>query len=257
MPKPIKKKIRKKPVTRENEFTSKIQRKLNVIKERQNILIYILVALGIAVVLAVLFMLFSSSARKDAYSYEMEAYDYYYQSVLSLTMTDEERWNKALELFQKSSEAKPTPSVLFYTGNSYFNLGDYENAVTLYNTFIQKYSDEELMAPLVYQKLASAYLKQGKNDDALKTLGDLMAFKNGIFRDAALIIEARHNESAGKKDEALKKYDEIIKHFPTSPWATEAQARIKSDEVSISSQESAEETAQSLIPEEESNENKE
>jgi predicted Zn-dependent protease len=257
MPKPIKKKIRKKTVVREEEVTSKIQKKLNVIKERQRILVYILAALGIAVVLAVLFMFISSSARKDAYSYEMEAYDYYYQSVISLTMTDEERWNKALELFQKSSEAKPTPAVLFFTGNCYFNLGDYENAVTVYSTFIQKYGDEELILPLVYQKLTSAYLKQGKSDDAMKSLGNLAAFKNGIFRDSALILEARNHESAGEQDEALRKYDEIIKQFPTSPWASEAQARVKAEEEKTSSQESSEEAAQSLLPEEKSEGNKE
>ncbi|TNF54899.1 tetratricopeptide repeat protein [bacterium] len=257
MPKPIKKKIRKKTVVREEEVTSKIQKKLNVIKERQRILVYVLSALGIAVVLVVLFMFISSSARKDAYSYEIEAYDYYYQSALSLTMTDEERWKKALELFQKSSEAKPTPSVLFFTGNCYFNLGDYENAVTAYNTFIQKFSNEELMLPLVYQKLASTYLKQGKSDDAMKTLGNLTAFKNGIFRDSALILEARHYESAGQINEALKKYDEIIKHFPTSPWASEAQARISAEEEKEPSQESSEGATQSIMPEEELGKSKE
>ncbi len=86
------------------------------------------------------------------------------------------------------------------------------------------------MLPLVYQKLASAYIKVGKDDEALETLDTLSKFKGGIFRDTALILEARMYEAAGKHEDAVKKYSELVKDFPFSPWSTEANAVIEMEE---------------------------
>lgn len=227
MPKAIKKRVTKKIGLKEEEVKSAAVRSLGVIKEKKRIFILILIALGIVVISTIAFMLYASSIKEKAYSFEKEAYNYYYGVNLKTSLTDEERWRKSLELFQKAIEVKSTPVAQFYVGNCYFNLGDYDNAIKTYNKFIDKYKNEEVILPLVYQKLASAYIKKGKNDEVIKTLDTLTQFKNGIFKDAALILKARHYEITGRDEDAIKKYKELVDGFPSSPWTAEARTRIE------------------------------
>ena len=225
MPKSIKKKIVKKTGLEEKEVKSAVIHSLDKIKEKKRALIYTVSAVGGIITLVIALLLYFSSVKEKAYAFEMEAYNYYYNINLKNPLSEVERWKKSLELFQRAVETKPTPWAQFYVGNSYSNLGDYNNAIKAYLIFIDKYKNEEEVLPLVYQKLVANYIKAGKGDEVIKTLNALAQFKNGIFKDTALIFEAQYYESAGKQEDAVKKYKELIKDFPLSPWGAEAKAR--------------------------------
>jgi tetratricopeptide (TPR) repeat protein len=230
MPKVIKKRVAKKKPVQENEVKSAALQALYKIKERQKHLIIAVSIVAAVVILYVLFALYSSSLNKKAYSIEKEAYNIYYGAKSAEPMPDEEKWKKALELYEKSVDVKVTPTALFYLGNCYFNLGDYDNAIKEYNKFIDKFSSETGILPLVYQKLAPAYFRNNKNDKALETLDKLANVENGIFRDTALILQAGYYENAGEKEKALEKYREIITDFPDSPWSAEANKKVSAKE---------------------------
>lgn len=226
MPKIIKKRMTKKTGLQEEQVKSAVDHFKDVIKERKRISTYILAALSVAVISAGLFFGYSFSVDKKAYSVEKEAFDYYYNVDLKPPVTDEVRYKKSLELFKKRIEIKPAPVAQFYIGNCYFSLGDYDSAIKSFSEFIDTHRDNEEVLPLVYQKLASAYFKKGENDQAIKALEALGQFKNGAFKDNALILMAMHYESSGKTEEAMGKYKELIKNFPGSIWVTEAQRKI-------------------------------
>ncbi len=225
MPKAIKKKIVKKTGLEEEEVKGAVIRSLDKIRQKKKGLIYAISALGVIIVLSIALMFYLSSTKEKAYTLEKDAYNFYYNIDLKNPLPETERWKKSLELFQKAIGIKSTPVAQFYMGNSYFNLGDYNNAIKAYLKFIDKYKSEEEMLPLVYQKLASAYIKTGKGDEAVKTLESLAKFKDGIFKDTALILEARYYESAGKNEDAMKKYKELVRDFPSSTWGAEAKAK--------------------------------
>lgn len=226
MPRAIKKRTTKKTGLKEEEVKGAVVRSLDRIKERKRIFIPVISATGIVVVLTVIIMLYSSSVKEKAYLIENEAYKYYYKIDLKVPLTEEGRWRKSLELFQEAIDVKSTPSAQFYLGNCYFNLGDYDNAIEAYNKFIDKYKNKEIILPLVYQKLVSAYIKKDKYDEAIRTLDDLAEFREGTFKDAALILKARYYETAGKHEDAVEIYKELVEGFPSSPWAQEANAKI-------------------------------
>lgn len=230
MPKAIKKKVTKKAGLKEEEVKSVAVRALDLIRGRKNIVIPVLLVLCIIAVSYVAFVLNLYSEKEEAYSIETEAYTYYYNVDLKTPLTEEERWKKSLELFQSAVKVRPTAAVLFYAGNCYFNLGDYDNAIKTYNQFIDRYKTNEVILPLVYQKLASVYIKKGENDKALKILGSLASFKGGVFKDTALILEARYHDSAGRREDAMKRYRELAEEFPSSPFAEEAASKIKAEE---------------------------
>lgn len=223
MPKAIKKRVAKKIPLKEEEAKGIYAYTIAFIRERKKIFILLSSVLATAMVLFIAFKLHTTALTRKAYSIEREAYNYYYD----INLIAPERWKKALELYEQSLKIKPTPVVQFYIGNSHYKLGDYSNAINTYKVFVEKYPDEEGLLPLVYQRLASSYIKSGRNDDALKTLQILKSFKNGAFKDSALIEEARLYEATGRPQDAQKKYEELIKEFPASPWSTEAKARIK------------------------------
>lgn len=226
MPKIIKKRpARKKPV-QENEVKSAALQALDKIKERQK---QVIVAASVVIAIVILyaaFAIYSSSLSSKAYSLEKEAYKYYYGEIADKSMSDEDKWKKALELNKKSVDAKATPSALFYVGNCYYNLKDYDNAIKEYSRFIDKFSSNKAILPLVYQKLSSAYFRTNQNDKALNTLGKLAGVDDGIFKDTALVLEARYYEGAGEKEKALAKYREIVSGFPVSVWSTEANSKV-------------------------------
>jgi len=227
MPRVIKKRVTKKIALKEEEVKGIAADAIALIRERKKTFILLFSALIIALTVFAAFIFYTTSLSRKAYSIEREAYNYYYGINLKDPLTAEERLKKALELYQRSLKVKPTPLSQFYIGNCYYKLGNYSNAINAYNVLIGKYPGEGML-PLVYQKLASSYIKSGRNDDALNTLEMLKKFKNGAFKDSALIEEARLYEATGRPEDAQKRYEELIKEFPASPWSDEARAKIKS-----------------------------
>ena len=243
MPKVIKKKPVRKKIRQEEEVKSALLQTVDKVKEKQKQL-FIAVSVVLAIVILYIgYSLYSSSRGDKAYALEKEAYQYYYGEFADTALTEQERWTRALELFKKSIEARPAPTTLFYAGNCYYNLKDYESAIKEYTAFISQFDDNKEILPLVYQKLLSSYLKTNQNDKALATIGELANIDGGIFRDTALILEARYYEGAGEKDKAIEKYKEIVSAFPDSPWSAEAGSRIP-----------AEDTAKAVSPEKASGE---
>jgi len=230
MPKAIKKRPAKKKPVQENEVKSAALEALDKIKERQK---QVITGVAIAVAIIIIFAaysIYSSSQSARAHTLEKEAYKFYYGEMADTSMSEVERWKKALELYKKSVGAKMTPTALFYLGNCYYNLNDYDNAIKEYSRFADKFSNNKKVLPLVYQKMSSAYFRTNQKDKAIGILGKLAGIDNGIFKDTALVLEARLYDETGEKDKALDKYKELLAQYPASPWSTEASARVSAEE---------------------------
>jgi tetratricopeptide (TPR) repeat protein len=242
MPKVIKKRPAKKKTIQEPEVRNFAMKTLDEIKMRQKqFIIGGSVVVG-AILLIIIIFVYSSSQRQKAYGLEVEASNLYYSAQGGDAQSIGDRTQKAIELFIRSINTKATPTALYLLGNSYFRLGDYENAIKEYDRFIKKFSGEKAIIPLVYQKLASAYFKSGKADNALKALGSLSKVDGGIYKDSALILEARYYDSRGEADKAMGMYKEIVAAFPSSPWAAEAQGKISAADAAKSESPEAEKT---------------
>ncbi len=225
MPKVIKKRTAKKAEAGSEDVSSIATETLQHIKEKKNILIAVIAVICVVIAAIAGFRLYASSLTAKSHALEREASDYYYGRNLKNPLSEEERFKKALELYHQAFKVKSSALTQFYIGNSYHKLNDYDNAVKAYTEFTNKYSKEDKIMPLVYQKLISSYMKAGKTEDALKTIEAFKKFNNSIFKDFALIEEARIYESLGKTEDARKKYEEILKEFPNSLWSIEAKLK--------------------------------
>ncbi|MBS1112040.1 MAG: uncharacterized protein H6Q95_332 [Nitrospirae bacterium] len=230
MPKPIKKRIVKKTAVQEDEVKSALMRTLDAANERKRHLIIALAAVVGIVAIYIIFSVYSASSKEKAYALETDAYKYYYGIDIKENLTEKERWGKALNLYKQSVDIKATPTARFYLGNCYYNLGDFDNAIKEYTSFIEKFGSQKEILPVVYQKLAAAYLKKNNNAKAIETLDKLAQLNNGIFKDTALALQARYYETAGESGKATEKYRELVKLFPTSSWSAEAKGKISREE---------------------------
>jgi tetratricopeptide (TPR) repeat protein len=225
MPKVIKKKPPKKKAVKEDEVKSAAFQALDVFKERQKQIIIGVAAIAVIVIIFIVLSFYSTSQYKKASRLQVDANNYYY-GLTDAEAPEEQRLKKAIDLYNQSLKIKATPLALFYLANSYVKLGDYENAIKEYNRFIIDFSGDRLILPLVYQKLASVHFRSNNNEEALDAVKKLSSLQGGIFRDTALILEARYYDDIGEADKAMALYQEIVDTFETSPWAAEAASKI-------------------------------
>jgi len=226
MPKAIKKRVPKKTGDTEAEVQERLSGLKDTFKERQTTVLQIFAGIIIIVIAVVGFLVYSSTAQKKARFLEYEGYKTYYSGQQGQSVNKEEQYQKALDMFKKAYDAKSSPSSLFYIAACYYELGKYDDALRTLKEFTQKYAEDDRFIPLAYQKMALTYIKKGDLNEAKKTLDALYSLKGDIFKDFALMESGRILEKEGKAEEAKKKYEELAKKFPTSPFIDEVKAKL-------------------------------
>jgi tetratricopeptide (TPR) repeat protein len=84
---------------------------------------------------------------------------------------------------------------------------------------------------LVHQKLGYAYQLKGDRDQAAKAFSTVLEIPGSLNRDHALYELARLEESQSRPEGALAHYQDLMKTYPNSPFASEAAIRVKALEV--------------------------
>jgi len=226
MPKAIKKRIPKKTADAETEVKERLSTLKDTLRERQKTAVKIGVGILVVIIAVAGFFIYSHNAGKKAQGYEYQAYKIFYSADRSPLTNKEEQYKKALEMFNKAYGTKKSPVSLFYIASCYYELGNYDDALKTLKEFTQNYSGEKRFLPLVYQKMATVYIKKGDMNGALKTLETLSSLPGDTFKDLALMESGKLLEKQGKPDEAKKKYEELTKKFPYSPYKDEAAAKL-------------------------------
>ena len=88
-------------------------------------------------------------------------------------------------------------------------------------------SGSELYAPLARLGIAQAQAGAGKNDQAVATLTELSALRDGLVPvDAVLMELGRTQLKAGKTSEARTAFKRVVDEFPSSTYLSDAQSRL-------------------------------
>jgi predicted negative regulator of RcsB-dependent stress response len=225
MPKAIKKKNKKKAHAEQDVQEKLLDMKTIFEQKQKKIALYGVALLAVILVVGGIFI-YKYRADQKAAQLEYQGYKVFYKEYSKQPLPDQQRFQKALDLFKQSYEAKKTPRALLYIANSYYRLGKYDQALKTLDEFAATYSDNRDLLPLAYKEMADIQLKKGNKEEALKALDRLYNTEGGIFRDFALMESGRILESEGKKQEATAKYREITEQFKGSPFYGEAKARL-------------------------------
>ncbi|MFA4830041.1 MAG: tetratricopeptide repeat protein [Thermodesulfovibrionales bacterium] len=225
MPKPIKRKVVKKTAS-EIEVRGVISRLKESATKKKSLVMAGAGAIFIFAGAIAGSFIYNSTMKNKAEKLEYEAYKMYYGLYQTQPVAGEEQYKKSLEMFKKAYDTKKSPVSLFYIANCYYEMGRYDEALNALRELNQKFPDDERFVPLSYYKMAMASLKKGSNEEALKYLDILYRYKTGTYKDLSLIESGKILEAMGKADDAKRKYEELTKNFPQSPFAEEAQIKI-------------------------------
>jgi len=123
------------------------------------------------------------------------------------------------------------PLALYHLGNTLVQANELSAAIEAYQQFLTLYGSNPSMAGLVRQRLAYVYLHKGDRDQAAKALTGILETPGTLNRDQALFELARLEESQSRPEGASARYQELIKTYPNSPFASEATIRTKITDV--------------------------
>ncbi len=142
----------------------------------------------------------------------------------SQELFNQEQYDKALAGFQKiSSDYSSTDAgnlAQLYIGLCQANLGKWQEAVNALESFSGK--DDAMISPAAEGALGNAYANLNQLDKAVEHLKKAASMADNNSLSPTFLIQAGEIlESQGKKDEALKLYQEIkTKYFNSMQYQT-------------------------------------
>ncbi|HEY5593575.1 MAG TPA: tetratricopeptide repeat protein [Nitrospiria bacterium] len=177
---------------------------------------------------------YQEQQKNRAASLEYEGLRYYRQQAPAddkgAAPPKEENYKKAVEQFQKVLQEFPrTPSASiaqFYIGNAHMELNDFDSAISAYRAFLEKKPKNDILAGMAYQRLGYAYLAKNSPEEARQAFESVNRLAGAINKDQVSYELGRMDETSGKKDEGIKRYQEIVSRYPDSLFLAEAQRRL-------------------------------
>lgn len=225
MPKAIKKRTAKKTKS-EEEIKTIVRSTRDYISEKRKILLPSIVIVSALILIVGGILIYRSTQIKRANALEYDAYKTYHGLYQKQLADQSTRYQQALDKFKKAYSIRKSPYSLFYMASCYDALGKFEEASRALKELNEIFQDDESFVPLSYYKMAMISLRKGDKESALKSLETLYNYKTGSFKDLALIESARILETMDKKEDSLKRYEELTRNFPNSPFVEEAKAKL-------------------------------
>lgn len=228
MPRVVKKRVQKKEAAEVD-----VQERLDDIREKfrerqKSAITYGIVA--VALILLVGFVLvYRSSTGEKARKMEYDAYKLYYNEYQKVPLSNEERYQKALDLFKQAYASSKNPRMLLYVAASQAALNKNDEALASLSDLVKTFGKDKDIVPLAFMAMADIQLKKGNKAEALKALDSLSKADTPIYKDYALVMAGRILDGEGKKDEAAAKFKEIAEKYKDSPFMEEAKARLEGD----------------------------
>ena len=113
----------------------------------------------------------------------------------------------------------------YHLASELLNSGQAEQAEQTFRKVVD--SGSHLYAPLARLGIAQAQAGAGKADQAVTTLTELAAIRDGLVPvDAVLMELGRTQLKAGKTAEARTVFKRVVDEFPSSTYLSEAQSRL-------------------------------
>lgn len=154
------------------------------------------------------------------------------EQMFSKSMQDKNSdWNKIDLLFEDvvkkypdSASAKVAPLFLASIQNQ---LGQPQKAVNWLHEGLEKNSGDTKILPFYYESLGVTFMSTKQYDQALAMFQKVIKFPGKTLADAAYYNIGKVYELLNQPALAILNYRKLQKKFPSSPWASEAEAYIR------------------------------
>lgn len=195
------KKIRKKDIKGPDEFQTFSRRSIIYVSENRD---KFLVAAGVFILIILSFLGWNYYRS----NYEANAAKMH----LSASGSDN---NEKIEIYKEVAEKYPRSNAalisLYNMGNIYFKVNDIDNSIDAYEKFIEKASEDNLLATLARIGLAYCYEAKGDFAKAIESLNSTVKDGIGSLCEATIYRNmARIYEEMNKPKEALDCYKKVL-----------------------------------------------
>lgn len=219
----------------EAQFLSGMERLWLLLQQRRRqVLVGTLIVLlvGLAVGMAVWW---EHRTAQAALELERKATALYLDRPVDKPAQAEENLTRAITLYRQVVDQYPrspsAPVALFWLGNALVQRNDLRGGIEAYQKFLDEYGDHGSLVGMAQQRLAYAYLLNGDRDKAVQAFAKVLTIPGALNKDQALFELGKQEEAQSRSEGALAHYQELMKTFPNSPFASEAAVRIRGLEV--------------------------
>lgn len=145
--------------------------------------------------------------------------------------TERERLDAALPRLQAAADAYPDSeagiTARFHLAATLADLGRFAEAEQRYQEVVQKAGSKSLYRQTARLGVGEAQLAQGKGDAAIATFKELSTDANSALPvDGVLMQLGRAALVAGKNDEATRAFTRVVDEFPQSLYVSEAREKL-------------------------------
>jgi len=215
---------------KDDEFISLTSHALDFVKGHKRLFDY----LGMAVLCIIVVYMGVYAYTRYINKKGHEAFNKAYYGMINQTGIDkaqtssantEKLFNDLIKDYGMSKAAKIALPELAYAK---FEQKKYDEAISLYEEYLNKVSDSEPYNSLTRMALSTCYEQKGEYDKAITSLEKIMEGPDDYIKEQAMLNLARVYRLAGKQDKSNEIITEFKKKFPKSVYLDMADSFLKS-----------------------------
>ena len=230
---PRKRRVIKKKVKEPDEFISTSSLIIGYVRNNSQLVIQIAVVVLIISFLTYGWIYYTREKKKEASLLFYQSEQFYKSDRYSHTANQpvEERYSVALRKFEdimkKYSGTSSALKALFYIGECYYHLRDYDKAIDYYTQFINRSRKGDYLACFAFEGLGYCYEEKGVYEQALEYFKKSMEASEVDIEELHYLNIARCYEALNDKAHALQFYKKVIDDKSNSIFSELAQDKVR------------------------------
>lgn len=219
---------RKELLKKDDEFISLSNRFFQYVSTHTKQLQYLIVSLMIIIAIVIGISLYFKHLNKKA----LAAYNLAYNNLVSDSSPDikEDTINKSIEeldrLIKKYGWTKMATLAIPQLAYLKFGQGKYDEAISLYQTYLKKDKSGFIYRSMAHFGLAAAYEAKSEHQSAIRHLKKIIDDENNFLKEEAMFSLGRIYALSGQREMSKEIFTDFVNQFKESPLLPLAKANL-------------------------------
>lgn len=219
---------RKELLKKDDEFISLSTRFFQYVSTHGKQIQYLTVSAMIIIAIVIGISLYFRHLSKNA----LAAYNLAYNNLVSDSSPDrsEDTINKSIEeldsLIKKYGWTKMATLAIPQLAYLKFGQGKYDEAISLYQTYLKKDKSASIYHLMTHFGLAAAYEAKSEHKSAIRHLKKIIDDKNNFLKEEAMFSLGRLYALSGQQEMSKETFKDFINQFKESPLVPLAKANL-------------------------------
>jgi tetratricopeptide (TPR) repeat protein len=219
---------RKELLKKDDEFISLSNRFFHYVSTHEKQIQYLIVSVMIVIAIVIGISLYFKHLNKKS----LEAYNLVYKKLVSNSSSDisEETVNKSIEeldsLLKKYGWTKMATLAIPQLAYLKFGQGKYDEAISLYQTYLKKDKSASIYHLMTHFGLAAAYEAKSEHQHAIQHLKKIIDDENNFLKEEAMFSLGRLYALSGQQEMSKETFKDFVNQFKESPLVPLAKASL-------------------------------